>query len=498
VIRVGLARTKPAYAGLQPPYGPGKAIPELANMLGEHGSGGPPNHVYAAVRAALFGLGLDAERFGSEAWNPLGALVTRGSRIILKPNFIRHFNPKTESNPELSSIDSVITHGSVLRAVADYAFLAAGTEGSVAIAEAPQHDCDFDQIRKITGLDTLVRFYDEVLGRELEVIDLRREAVRYEDGVIVERKTLPGDPLGYRMIDLGRHSQFEGSGLDPKRFRGADYDPGPTAEHHMNGRNDYLLSETVLSADLVISLPKLKTHKKTGVTLALKNLVGINGDKNLLPHHCVGSQKEGGDEYPGASLLDGARSRLTEVGRALLKRGKATGLIRLARRMETATRGDDFIRSGNWHGNQTTWRMCVDLNRCLYYSDAHGEYFDAEAPARTVLTVMDAVIAGEGEGPLATRDVPLGAVIAATDPIALDLVALRLMGFDENKLPKISQPMRETKLRITGVRSPEDVTVSEVQVDSFQEQKRRLDEIKSERVFLAHPGWKGYAEKTAS
>ena len=53
----------------------------------------------------------------------------------------------------------------------------------------------------------------------------------------------------------------------PARFRGADYDPGPTTEHHSGGRNAYLLSETVLSADLIVNLPKLKTHKKTGVTL---------------------------------------------------------------------------------------------------------------------------------------------------------------------------------------------------------------------------------------
>jgi uncharacterized protein (DUF362 family) len=498
VIRVGLARTKPAYVGLQSPYGPGRAIPELANLLGDSDAGGTPNHVYAAVRAALLGLGLDAQHFGSADWNPLRALAPRGARIVLKPNFIRHWNPGAASDPGRASIDSVITHGSVLRAVADYAFLATGTEGSVAIAEAPQHDCDFDQIREIVGLDDLVRFYDEALGRKLEVIDLRREAVRYRDGVIVERKKLPGDPLGYRMVDLGTRSQFEGSGLDPKRFRGADYDPGPTTEHHINGRNEYLLSETVLSADLVISLPKLKTHKKTGVTLALKNLVGINGDKNLLPHHCVGSKKGGGDEYPGSNWIDAARSRITEVGRALLMRRKGMGLIRLARRMEKATRGDHFIRSGNWHGNQTTWRMCVDLNRCLYYSDARGAHFDAKAPVRTVLTVMDAVVAGEGEGPLATSDVPLGAVIAALDPIALDLVALRLMGFDESKIPKVSQPIRDVDLRITEVRSPEDVAVFEVQADSYEERPRRLDEIRSERVFLAHPGWVGHVEKTAS
>jgi uncharacterized protein (DUF362 family) len=497
-IPVGLARTEPTYAGLKPPYGPGKALPELADLLGDAGADEPSNHVYAAVRAALWSLGLDAENFGSADWNPLGALTPHGSRIVLKPNFIRHWNPKADARSTHATVESVITHGAVLRAVVDYAFLAAGVEGAVTIAEAPQHDCDFGKIREIAGLDDLVRFYDEKLGRELEIIDLRRESVVYRDAVIAERHPLPGDPRGYRMIDLGRNSAFEGSGLDPRRFRGADYDPGPTTEHHCDGRNEYLLSETVLSADLVVNLPKLKTHKKTGVTLALKNLVGINGDKNLLPHHCVGSIDQGGDEYPGSSLIDATRSRGTEIGRALLKRQAGAKLIRWARRIEDAIRGDDFIRSGNWFGNQTTWRMCVDLNRCLYYSDAKGEDFEASEPIRTVLTVMDGVVAGEGEGPLAPRNVALGSVLAATDPIALDLVALRLMGFDERNIPKILEPMADQRLRITRVSDPKDVVVHEVDANHHDVKSRPLNEIGCGRVFAAHPGWAGHIERKSA
>jgi hypothetical protein len=379
--------------------------------------------------------------------------------------------------------------------MADYAFLATGVAGSVVIAEAPQHDCDFAVIRKITHLDALRGFYADSVGCDLEIIDLRREAVRYEDGVIVERIPLPGDPKGYRLIDLGECSAFADSGLDPQRFRGADYDPGPTSQHHMNGRNEYLISETVLSADLVINLPKLKTHKKTGVTLALKNLVGINGDKNLLPHHCVGSPSDGGDEFPGKSLVDRGRSLATEVARALLKRGIGTSFVRLVRRAEDAVRGGDFIRSGNWHGNRTTWRMCVDLNRCLYYSDAQGEQFDASEPIRTVLTVIDGVVAGEGEGPLAPRDVPLGAVLAATDPIALDLACVRLMGFDESKLPKIFESMAADTLRVTSVLFAENVTVLEVNGETFTVTERTLDDLCSPHTFEAHPGWRDYVER---
>ncbi len=490
MIPAALARTAPSYAGLEAPFGPGKEYPEIAAAFGEAGASDAPNPVFAAVRSALCALGLDVERFGSRDWNPLGALVPRGGRIVLKPNFIRHWNPLAEG-----SVESVITHGAVVRALADYAFLAAGTEGSVAIAESPQQDCDFERIRAIVGLDAIVRGYEETLGRELEVIDLRREAVVFRDGIIVERRPLPGDPAGYRAVDLGGRSYFAGSGLDPERFRGADYDPTATTEHHRGGRNAYLLSETVLSADLVVNLPKLKTHKKTGVTLALKNMVGINGDKNWLPHHSVGSPAEGGDEFPGGGFLDRARSKATEIARPLLRRGQAIPLFRLARRLENAARGGDFLRAGNWHGNRTTWRMCCDLNRCLYYSDARGLHLDAAAPVRTVLTVIDGVVAGEGEGPLAPRDVPLGAIIAATDPVAADLVAVRLMGFDERRLPKVWEPIRDAGPRITAVTDPADVVVREIGTGGPREIP--LDALRAERVFRAHPGWIGHVERGA-
>jgi uncharacterized protein (DUF362 family) len=492
VIRVGLARTQPSYRGLAPPWDPGAAYPELAALLGPAAHAGPVNHVYAAVRAALRALGLDAARFGTPAWNPLSELLPRGGRAVLKPNFIRHWNPNAAG-----SLDSVITHGSVVRALADYARLAAGPGGRVAIAEAPQHDCDFAEIRRSAGLDAMAGAH-RARGSELEIVDLRREEVRYRDGVIAERRALPGDPAGYRLVDLGRHSAFEGSGLDPHRFRGADYDCTPTTLHHVGGRHEYLLSETVLGADLVVNLPKLKTHKKTGVTLALKNLVGINGDKNLLPHHCQGPESAGGDEYPGASWLDAARSRATELARGWLARGRGAGLVRAARRLERGTRGDAFVRSGNWWGNRTTWRMCLDLNRALYYSDAHGERFDAAAPVRRVLSLLDGIVAGEGEGPLAPDDRPLGVILASLDPVALDLAAIRLMGFDADRIPKVREALRGGSLPITGARGPTDVTVWEAVADGAPLRQLGLDALQPDGAgFRPHPGWSGHVEKTS-
>ena len=492
MIRVGLGHCQQGYDGIAAPWGPGKSYPEIERLLSDRVGEGPFNEVYAAVRDALHGLGLDDARFGTPEWNPIGDLVPAGKRIVLKPNLIRHWNPADDGRG--GTVDSVITHGAVIRAVADYAMIAAGLEGSVAIAEAPQMDCDFDEIRKIVGLDEIVAVYDRVLGRELEVIDLRREAVIFKDGIIDERKTLPGDPAGYRAVDLGDESFFTGSGLDPNRFRGADYDPGPTAEHHSGGRNAYLLSETVLSADLVINLPKLKTHKKTGVTLAIKNMVGINGDKNWLPHHSLGPVGEGGDEFPQGKWIDRVRSKATEIARPLLAKGKGLKFFQMARKVETAARGDQFIRAGNWYGNRTTWRMCCDLNRCLYYSDANGLHLDAPKPVRTVLTIIDGILAGEGEGPLAPSDVKLGAVIAGTDPVGVDLVAIRLMGFDEEKLPTVAGPMKDEGPRITAVHSAADVEVGEVASQGGSVANRTLDDISASVPFEAHAGWIGHVE----
>ena len=103
MTRVALARTTPSYAGLAPPWGPGKSYPELVALIGEPEPGEGPNPVYAAVRTALSLLGLDREAFGSEAWNPLRAFVRPGQRVVLKPNFIRHWNPAPGASSSCST-----------------------------------------------------------------------------------------------------------------------------------------------------------------------------------------------------------------------------------------------------------------------------------------------------------------------------------------------------------------------------------------------------------
>ena len=87
----------------------------------------------------------------------------------------------------------------------------------------------------------------------------------------------------------------------------------------------------------------------------------------------------------------------------------------------------------------------------------------------------------------------MGAVLAATDPIALDHTAVRLMGLDEQQL--VSAPMRDAMLRITDVRDPSDVAVSELSAATCEEQEKRLREIDAVRTFDPHQGWRGHIER---
>jgi uncharacterized protein (DUF362 family) len=139
--------------------------------------------------------------------------------------------------------------------------------------------------------------------------------------------------------------------------------------------------------------------------------------------------------------------------------------------------------------------MCLDLNRCFYYSNRDGIHLDAKEPVRRALTIIDGVIAGEDEGPLAPDDRPLGAILASTDPVAADLVAIRLMGFDERHIPKVRTAMDDEVLRVTRVREPGQVRVFESDFDTHTTHERRLDEIAPEKIFVPHQGWRGHIER---
>jgi uncharacterized protein (DUF362 family) len=429
---------------------------------------------------------MDETNFDTPRWNPLGGVIQPGDTVLLKPNLVREFR-ETHAGHD----DCVVTHGSLIRAVVDYAFRALDGRGRIVIADAPHSDCDFDKVVRIAGLREIQKAYRHEVGFPIELYDLRPECAHKVDGVIVGHRPLPGDPAGYVNVDLAGRSMFCEIENLCRRLYGSEYDHGELFSHHRDGRHEYLISRSVLTADVVISLPKLKTHKKTGITVNMKNLVGINGNKNWLPHHREGTRAQGGDQFAD----EGAGSRIEgSVVRAFKRvfpwlgplRPLVAGPIKALGKRAFGDTNTDRIRSGNWHGNDTTWRMVIDLNRALHYSDADGRLH--ERPMRRFFSIVDGIVAGEGNGPMDPTARPAGLVLAGQNPVAVDLAAARLIGFDWRKLAVLRRALAPHAMPL--------VNFATVNLASNQtEYSGALDELTGPGLtFRPHFGWAGHVE----
>ncbi len=468
------------------PFSPDERYAEYP--FGVRGDLSPRNRVYGLVREALRQAGMDAERFGTSAWNPLGLWIGPGQTVVLKPNFVREFRESSADHA-----NCLITHGSIIRAVVDYVYLALRGEGRIIIADAPHNDADFEVIRRISGLAELASFYEEHAKFGIEVRDLRPERAEKVDGVIVGHRRLAGDPSGYVRVNLGDRSAFYEVNDLCHLLYGSEYDMSELHRHQQGEVHEYLISKTVLQADCVISLPKLKTHKKVGLTVNMKNLVGINGNKNWLPHHREGMPSRGGDQFPDDRWVHRVeRVTVGQFKRAFPWLGPlrplVAGPIKSIGKRVFGDTNKGTIRSGNWYGNDTTWRMVVDLNRILFYADAAGVVHDR--PFRRVLSVVDGVVGGEGNGPLDPTPKSAGLVLAGGNPVAVDLSCARLMGFDAERLPVLRRVFDDHSLPLRRF-GQEDVCLhsGDGRFDG------RLGELAGACLsFVPHFGWRGHIE----
>lgn len=411
----------------------------------------PPNPVYAAVTDVLARLGLDAAHAGTAGWNPLGALVQPGQRVVIKPNFVssRNFHQQYDADDFLCCC----THPSVIRPVVDLLWRALGRSGTISITEAPLEGGQFATTLASLGVPEMLDTLRRRDGIDVELIDLRdfqitprmaidnlQVAGRSLNVGVLERSALPGDPRGYTTVDLGDASSFAGLDGRCERLRFHHSNPGLPSLHHRDGRHEYSFPNTLLAADLVISMPKMKSHKKTGVTLSLKNMIGTTNQKYWLPHFTAGAPPDG-DEYPVVPPL-GTRVA-TFFSRITLPGGHGAVL-----RFPPADRREDpWIYDGNWSGNDTLWRTILDLNRILLHADRTGTLRPERQ--RTVLSLIDGIIAGEGNGPLAPKPRHCGVVIGGLDSWAVDWVATRLMGVDPTAIGFLADPARAAPYPVT-------------------------------------------------
>jgi uncharacterized protein DUF362 len=104
-------------------------------------------------------------------------------------------------------------------------------------------------------------------------------------------------------------------------------------------------------------------------------------------------------------------------------------------------------------GALKNWVGAVNQNwRIHNHGDAEHipRFMDIMTVSRPALCVVDALIAGEGDGPIADQPHWVGCILASPDPVATDVAICRLMGHDWRKL----NFAKEGEARGLGVREP--------------------------------------------
>lgn len=434
------------------PFSPSKMYPELQRMDIEVDVQNQ-NEVYDAVRIMLYKMGLDTEHFGSDNWNPMSKLVHVGEKVLLKPNLVYHMHPK--GGQEMLSM---ITNASILRPLIDYILLATDGNVEIKIGDAPVQGGDFYEACKITGMLELKQYYEKK-GISIELVDMRMVRSIPNQMDVLTKRIYQRDKKQYRIVDLKEKSELIEKIDRVKRFEITDYGIGAVSKHHGLEKNEYYIPREVLDADLFINLPKLKTHRKAGLTCAMKNLVGINGDKTCLAHHTRGTRKNGGDEFDKGSFKTVFKVRVwtflktSQLGiriASLIKRFFQRFIWKgqTMKEYNMSHKPSEFSE-GSWYGNDTIWRCIKDLNKIIFYADKEGKM--QATKQRRYLCFVDAVLAGEGEGPMEQTTKSFGVIMSGDNPVYIDYAASVLMKYNYRNIPCICRGFENKWWKLTEI-----------------------------------------------
>ncbi len=418
-------------------------------------------------------------------------------RIVIKPNWVVH-----EEKNELHPNEARLTHSTMIEAALRACLTKYPRAEKITVCDCPIQSCEWEKLCVQSGIGRLQEKYETSETPVVTFRDLRRDRRRVINGFL-SKDTLgdQGDPLGYSIVELDGSSYLEEVSAEKGKFRVSDYDPNITVANHSKGVHRYCISNTVLDSDLFINLPKMKTHRRAGITGALKNIVGVNGDKGFLAHHREKTREFPADKFPPdvsawvllhekIYKLFQRRSRaLFGVSRWIWRHIKKAKKIVSIDEHKAASSDIMVFNPGSWFGNDTIWRMVYDINRILRYANKNGN-LQADSQ-RDYIAVMDGIIAGEGAGPLHPTPVSAGVVLIGGDPFQVDMAAAQLMGFDIGKIPQLANHARFTGSD-WAVQSPREVMVEDCR--GGQRQWRKLTDLPLVKRFVPPPGWSGHVE----
>jgi uncharacterized protein (DUF362 family) len=386
--------------------------------------------------------------WGRSPDNPFADWVGPGGTVVIKPNWVMDHNPLGHG------LESLVTHTSLIRHMLYWSAVAMRGTGTVIIGDCPLQGCDFAALARGNRMTDLLGLFArqfpelkvEVQDWRVTVLPARRIAGCVAAPQVVKEQGDLTQLRDYDLVDLGRDSFLEEISDYARDFRVTMYKPSLMRAHHGPGKHEYFVARCARDADLFINLPKVKTHIKAGLTGALKNLVGINGLKEFLPHHLKGSYFAGGDCYCTGNVFARWAERWYDgwwegyAGMSGPKRVACAMTHRLLRAAALAT-GGGGISAGSWSGNETLWRTVLDLNHLLY--------FGVKTP-KHIITVVDGIVAGEGDGPLKPSPKAVGLLLGGENPACLDGVLAHLMGYNLSRVPLVYHALTHRKSRFAG------------------------------------------------
>ena len=370
--------------------------------------------VYSTI---LHGLGINN-------LSDLSYLTPKDSKIFIKPNWVFD-KPRSSS----TTMECLITNRAIIISV--LRFLNELKPSKIIIGDSPIQKCDFKNI--------LTPYYEDELrsqiSTDINFIDFRRFIPPKTGDIysgLIENRNLEN----YILFNLESNSLLEPVSSKINKFQITNYDNTVLNRHHRKGSHEYLICKEIFDVDIVINLPKLKMHAKAGYTGAVKNFVGCVGDKLYLPHYRMGGTKLGGDCYPGWHILkllaewslnkrNQAIPNVNEVEKWKRRYQKLIVIDQKYSQQKSTSR--DQIFEGSWFGNDTVWRMAMDIFTIISQGNLDGTI--SSSNQRDIWTLTDALICGEGQGPLYPSPRNLGLLTFSESPLALDLFHGFLVGY---------------------------------------------------------------------
>jgi uncharacterized protein (DUF362 family) len=355
--------------------------------------------------------------------NPLGGLIKPGDTVVIKPNWSTQYE-----------FPFPITHPSIVYPLVEFALKAGAAK--VNIVEAPMtltRACGWYWSSAMTGAFALAeQLSKQHGGAEVNFID--------------------GNDDDFVWVDVGEASElrdYDFAALDHDGHTGFGKDMFFDVEDHKGykphqyRRGLAAVARSYLESDVFINVPKLKVHGYTGITIALKNLMGLNVRSTLhkMPIDVIRAYEARSDfkeclESPMRDIPHFDRVKIGDFSEQTQKKRYHTGF-----------------------GNDVLWRSLADLNKIIIYADSDGVMH--KTPQRRCLSVVDGIVGIEKEGPVSGHIVHSKCVVAGRDPVCVDAVCAHLIGWNPQMLNLITNTAACTRLAIGNFENYIDSIVGE-------------------------------------